>query len=188
MTKYLIIIMIGFSFTACKTKVSNNDNSAKTTLYQDSSIRSVKKAYKEMDIEKEVIFNAPNDTGSVIIQSSNIRFIIHYINNKPQGILIQPNQEKDNLVSHFVRENKGVFVSIDPKTNAIGFVGYKYLRNSEGADISIGDDGNTEQFTTWRQYSSDGKTYDVTQADAGKIKVYVIKDGERADSLLYLRK
>lgn len=180
--------MMGFSFTACKTKVRNNDNSTKTTLYQDSSIRSIKKAYKEMNVVKEIIFNSPNDTGSVIIQSSNIRFIIHYFNNKPQGILIQPNQEQDSLVSHFVRDNRGVFISISPKSNAISFVGYKYLRNDEGADISIGNGGNTEQFTTWGEYGSEGKTYDIKQVDAGKIKVYVIRDGEKTDSLLYLRK
>ncbi|MBS1664167.1 MAG: hypothetical protein JST68_24190 [Bacteroidetes bacterium] len=182
-----IILLTEFCLTNCHDKVGKVDPHAKITLYQDSTIHSVKRKYDEMDIEKEVLFNSPNDTSNVIIQSSNVRFVIHYFNNKPQGILVQPNHDRDSSLSHFARENKGVFIVLDPDSKNVGLVGYKYLNKSEGADILLDSNGSVKHFTKWEQYNSSGSTYNMKDASNGRIKAYIIKDGEKVDSLLYFK-
>ena len=137
---------------------------------------------------KEVSLNASGDTNFVVIQQSNLRFIVHYYNNKPQGVLLQDSKIADNLKPHFTEDKKGVFININPESGLINSVGYRYLKKDEGADIAIDELGNAQFFTSWLQYSNSGKSYDITQVDKGYIKIYTIKDGEKIDSSLYLKK
>lgn len=189
MIKYVFVLIGALNLIACKTASDKKESCiTATTFFQDSAVRSIKMTCKEMNMEKEVIFNSPNDTSNVIIQTSNLRFLIHYFNNVPQGVLIQNNKAKDSLLSHYTKDNKGVYITMNPQSGAVNSIGYKYLRNDEGSDLLLDDKGNVEQLATWQQYSNNGRVYDITQMDEGQIKVYIYKDGEKVDSILYTKK
>lgn len=181
--------VIPLVIVACECKARKEIDAQEKEFYSNSVLRSVKKTWADMDIAKEIIFNAPNDTSDVIVKSSNMRFVIHYYKNKPQGVLVQNILAKDSLLHHYVRDNKGVYFilsSIDP--DAISAAGFKYLNGNAGVDISVDiKDGSMKNFTAWEQYKNDGKTYDVKELGKGVIKVYTLRDGEKIDSSVYLK-
>ena len=159
-----------------------------TIILLFAQCKSDNKSTLNTDCYKEVSLNPGGDTNFVTLHYSNIRFLIHYFKNKPQGILVQNDNQQDSLASHFANDNKGVFIAISPELGTINFMGYKYLKGDGGADIAIDSLGHAKSFTSWTQYGNNGRLYDMNQVNTGQINVYNIKDGEKVDSLMYLRK
>jgi hypothetical protein len=168
---FIMASLSGLLFCSCK-----NENPEKTQTTQ---------AEKNCT---EVSLNPTGDTSSVTVHASNIKFVVRYFNNKPQNILVQDASSADSSTSHFVNDNRGIAINLDPQTRQINFVACKYIKAGRGADIFIDSAGMLEAFTAWEQYGNNGKRYDIKQSSEGKIKEYLFKDGEKVDSVLYQRK
>ena len=157
--KKYIVIAVMMVFASC----ANPDGARDNKTLSDSSW-------------KRISLNAKGDTEFVTLQHSGIRLIMHYYNNKPQGILLQDDSLVDSLKSHYTKGYKGIFVNINPETGLINSVGYRYLHKDEGVDIAIDSSGKIDFFTNWEQYSNNGKSYSIKEDVKGEIIVYTISD------------
>jgi len=181
-----IIILIATAIISCR---SNTRSTVQKTFYHGSALESININSKEIGITKLINFNSSGDTNFILIQSSNICIKINYSDNKPKYIQVNNCLKKDNLSSHYIRENRGVFWVLNPGgSDTISAVGYKYLQGNEGAEIAVGDDGSVKRFSDWKQFSNNGNIYDISEVNTGRIKIYSIVDGEKIDSSLYIKK
>lgn len=172
MKNILGISVLLFVMACHNNKVENNSHTTIDSLATTKAINC------------SVSYLPSNDTNNVEFGVSNMNFKLHYFNNAIQYVNIDNNIIGDANINHYVRENKGIYFSLNPELKTIESFGVKYLNGHNGIDALI---KNTEiqKLNIWKEYSNDGCQYDFSRITKGEIILYYYKDGSIVDSSIF---
>ena len=170
----LISLFLLFSCNESKNSLNRSEKSIDTSGKQLSEIKPV------------VTLTPSNDTDKVSFSTSGQTFTIKYYKNKPQYMLIDNEAIGALTENHFVKDNKGAYLSFD--SNNLKAFGVKYLNGHNGVDAIMKPDGSQlNLLKLWTEYSNDGMQYDFSKISQGKVIAYQYKDGNIIDSFTLQR-